>query len=195
MKTKKTRGRGSFLHHGDEGSETASLGQGQICDEDNREVFIIGLVTMEMAGAVVASVRGLDRTRGLIKILIMSSGGHEGAGWAIFDAIKLCKNKTVIEAYGECQSICALILQAAKKRLLARHCRLMIHDGSLSFSGTIPQMKSSSKEAVYLTDMYYEALATGSGRSVHTIKKLCNEETFMSAQEAVDFGFADGILG
>lgn len=163
-------------------------------DEEAREVYLSGTVDQDKAGALIAAVRRLDRTKGLICVVISSSGGGEGAGWAMFDAIDMCRNQTVGLAYGECQSIAALVLQACKIRLLAPNCRVMIHNGSVELSTGITTINAVTKEIQAVTDSYYEVLAERSGMSFQRIKNLCDAETFMGAQEAVDKGFADGII-
>lgn len=159
-----------------------------------REVRLFGSVDDDTARDVVSAVRCLDLKKGPIHLVIASTGGDEGAGWAIYDALRLAHNDVVTEAYGSCQSIAALILQAGTTRLLSPDCRFMVHNGSIEMAATVTQMRSYGKEIQFLTQRYYEELAARSGLTVRRVRALCDRETFLSAAEAVDLGFADGII-
>jgi ATP-dependent Clp protease protease subunit len=167
-----------------------------IINEKRREVFLFGEVNGEKAGAIVAALREFDRSRGPITMIISSTGGYEGAGWTIYDALRLCKNKTVALCYGECQSIATLILQGCDQRLLAPNCRFMIHNGSIAMDMTTDQLLSLADEVKALSLLYYGVLAGRSGGAVTSeqVKALCEMETFFSAKETVEYGFADGIM-
>lgn len=163
-------------------------------EEESREIYLIGVVTKEKAGHVLAAIRHLDKSDGIITLVVYSPGGDEGAGWVIYDALRLCHNQTIVQCYGECQSIAALVLQGGDIRLLSPHCRFMIHNGSLSCEATITEIRALMGEVELLTQNYYSALSERSGLSNEAIGILCDKETYMSAREAVDIGFADGIV-
>lgn len=161
---------------------------------DTREIYVIGPINNETVSGVLPALRSMDQKRGPISLVIHSNGGDEDAGWAIYDALRLAKNRVVAEAYGACQSIAALILQGANTRLLSPDCRFMIHNGSASFEATTNQIPAIVKELQFLTNRYHEVLAQRSSLPLSKIKKLCRVESFMSASQAVEAGFADGII-
>ena len=163
-------------------------------NQDLRETYWIGQVDQNMFKAAIFTLRALDDDKGPINIILASHGGEEDSGWAIYDAIKNTKAPVTITAYGMCQSMAALIIQAADTRILMPECRFMIHNGSAAMQAGVTQLLSMAKETEELTKKYYEFLAERSGHTVKKIQSLCNRETYFSAQEAVAFGFADKVM-
>lgn len=166
-------------------------------DPNAREILLFGTVTTELSTQVIFNIRQLDRdAKTNISLVVNSDGGEEYGGWAIYDTLCLARSKIIAQCYGQCMSIAVLILQACDTRLLAPNCRLMIHNGSLT-AGSLSYEKFQVliKEENVLTKRYYDALAERSGLSVKKVIELCNQETYMDAEEAVKYGFADGILG
>lgn len=169
------------------------LGGGTL-NRKTREVYLIGPVDGDTARTVVPAIRELDRKPGPIHLIIMSPGGSEGIGWAIYDTLQMTTNQVIGHAVGECQSIAALILQGCHLRLMTKNCRFMVHNGSVTLDVTVTQMRSYGEEIMHLTDRYYEALAERSGMSLKKVRKLCDRETFLSAEQCLELGFVDGIL-
>lgn len=167
---------------------------GVAIDDESRQVFLVGAVGDKMAELVLVALNHFDDTDGEVNLTLVSGGGSESSGWAIYDAIRLAKNPVKITAYGLCQSMAALILQAADSRVLAPECRFMIHNGSVGMEATVGQVRALSKEIEYLTQKYYKTLSARSGLSVEKIQDMCDKETFLSADQAVKLGFADKVL-
>jgi ATP-dependent Clp protease protease subunit len=167
-----------------------------VLDEDSREIVLFGDIDAEIAAQVVTGLRQLDRaSKANITMIINSGGGEVTAGYAIYDAMCLTRSKIVGQCYGGCMSIATLILQACDTRLLAPNCRVMIHNGSAGYSGPLEKINAAIKEENLLTQLYYEKLAERSELTVDQVKDLCDHESYMDANVAVGYGFADGILG
>jgi ATP-dependent Clp protease protease subunit len=165
-------------------------------DEDGREILIFGSINTEVASQVVSGLRLLDKaSKSNINLIIASGGGEEAAGWVIYDALCLSKSKIIAQCFGECMSIAMLILQGCDTRLLSPNCRTMCHNGTVAYNGPLEKVRSALKEENVLTQMYYEKLAERSNLTLSKVEDLCNAETYMSAEEAVRAGFADGVLG
>jgi ATP-dependent Clp protease protease subunit len=165
-------------------------------DENAREIFLFGDIDSSTASQVILALRKLDRAKKAnITLIISSGGGEEAAGWTIYDAICLTRSKVIGQAYGQCMSIAALVLQACDTRLLSPNCRFMIHDGTASYTGPLDKINVALKEENFLTNMYYEKLAEKSELTVDKVKNLGNNETYMDANVACGYGLADGILG
>jgi ATP-dependent Clp protease protease subunit len=174
--------------------EIETVEPGVTINEEKRQVFLVGAVGDEMAKMVLVALSYFDESEGEVDLVLVSGGGSESAGWAIYDAIRLAKNPVRITAFGLCQSMAALILQAADKRVLAPECRFMIHNGSVGMEATVGQVRALSKEIEFLTQKYYKTLSVRSGVSISQIKEMCDKETFLSAEQTVKLGFADKVL-
>jgi ATP-dependent Clp protease, protease subunit len=167
-----------------------------ILDESAREIFLFGQLDINAASKIISNVIQLDRaSKSNISLVISSFRGDEGAGWTIYDALCLTRCKVVGKCYGECMSISVLLLQGCDLRLLAPNCRLMLHNGSVELENeTLDDLNRLVKEEFFLTHRYYEELAKKSNLTVDQVKKLCDNSTYMSADTAVGYGFADSIL-
>jgi ATP-dependent Clp protease protease subunit len=163
-------------------------------NEDLREIYVIGTITEEMSCGVISAIRQLDATRGAITFIINSGGGEVDAGFAIYDAISITKNKTVAYCFGMCQSMATILLQACDKRYLSPNCRFMVHNGSLGVECSFDEAMALSKEYKLQNVISQQILAKRATISLAKIKKLCYSTTYMSAEECCQAGFADGIL-
>jgi len=159
-----------------------------------RELYLFGPIDTPTAGELIFHLRQLDRTRGPIQLVLSSLGGEEGAGWGIYDAIRTANNDVHCYAYGECQSIATLIIQACKTRMLSENTRFMIHNGGVAADMTTNQVIALAKEVEALSAMYYSTLSLHSGVPAEEIQSLCANDYYMSAATAVQRGFADGII-
>lgn len=164
----------------------------------SRTLYIFGVVDMMLATACIAQLEKLDAGEGPIRIVLNSEGGDEQSGYAIYDAIRRCRNYVVIEGYGSVMSIAAAIFQAGDVRLLSPNTLFMIHNGNMGDDvGSNPSQDSIVAWAEHIQEnnkRYYQILSGGSQQDMKTIETWCFDETFFTAKEAVNAGFADGVL-
>lgn len=166
-------------------------------DWKNRTLWIVGEIDEEVGYRYVPALRILDETPGDIKVVIMSNGGCEPAGFAVFDTILTLKNTVVTIGFGHVYSIAALIFQAGDQRLLSQNCELMMHNGSLSLPGgdmDTDMIEKISVEASKNNGRYHRAIALRSNTDLQDVQRWCKDERCFSATEAVDEGLADGIV-
>lgn len=162
-----------------------------------RTLYITGQVNDVMAHEVIVALEQLDRTDGDIRIVINSEGGSELDGYAIYDAITMCRNRVIIDGYGYVASIAAAIFQAGDYRRLTPNCQYMIHNGSVNdLDPTMPQDKlvALSDEIKAGAQRYYDILAFASTQAQEQIEEWCNKETTFNAVDAVAAGFADAVI-
>lgn len=136
-----------------------------------------------------------------ITVVMNNPGGCWYNGMAIYDAIKCSTSDITLKVFGSAMSMGGVILQAAKERILSPNSKFMMHygyDGSPSNHTKIVQKwnEESKKINKHMEDIFLEKI-----RQKHPdfkLKKLqdmLNFDTILSAQEAVDLGLADRILG
>lgn len=160
-----------------------------------REVRLVGRVNDATGSTIMGALRDFERRRGEpIHLIITSPGGDEDIGWAVYDQIRSMSTEVQVEGFGICSSIAVLICQAARLRFLSANCRMLLHNGSMVIEGSYNVAQAGAQEVRFLTRRYYEAIAERSGESVRTIRRLCDRETVLSAQKALDLGLADGII-
>ena len=138
-------------------------------------------------------------------------GGEWTYGMAIYDAIISSPSPVTILAYAHARSMSSIILQAAKKRVLMPDCEVLIHHGALYFADRYKPVVTTvefceKNDRPRMMDIYasrcrsgkfFKKMKTGKPTIVKFISKKLQEKTdwIMTAEDAVHYGFADGILG
>lgn len=137
-----------------------------------------------------------------------------GGDWedclSIYDTISSSKAKTIILAYTKVQSASSVILQAASTRILMPNVNMLIHYGSISIDdehkAAMSSLQWSTQESKKMLDIFIDRW-TQSPMSKekkwkrpfirkHIESQLANKtDWILTAEEAVYYGFADGILG
>ena len=143
-----------------------------------------------------------------ITIHMQTVGGCWYSGMGIYDCIKSSRCKTTFIAYGQLCSMGTVIIQAAAKRLITASSSFMVHWGSSEISGHYLSSqnlaafeKSAAQQMIDIySDRCYKSskFFKDSGYSLSKVKsyikrKLNNGDWYMSAEEAVYYGFVDGI--
>jgi len=175
-------------------------------------------VDYRMASTFLKNILLLNRQNSsTIYIHMNSVGGDWNYGMAIYDAIKASVAPVVIVAYSHARSMTSIILQAADHRLLAPNADFMIHYGSLSIDdtvmGAITASEWTKRSNDVMLNIYAERCQQGdyfrlcknpkyAGKDgLMKIKRFLDrkmkdhQEWYLSAEEAVNYGFADGVLG
>ena len=164
-------------------------------DVEARRIYLVGEIGPEAAYRFLSTFQYLDSYDGMIEVVLNSGGGSEPEGYAIYDALAQARNETRVVGYGAVQSIAAAILQGASERVLMPSCKFMIHDGSITLPGGVESgtLVSIGKEVENNNDFYHRLLAEHSGLKLDHVRRLCRDESYFTAAEAVELGFADSV--
>lgn len=145
-----------------------------------------------------------------ILIHMYNTGGNWGPGMAMYDAIKSCPTYITALIHGEACSMGTVIPLAADRVVMMPNAMWMVHDGTTDINDQMTykqaqawaKMENSQQEK--MLSIYVEACRKGKlfkDRTGPQIRKIIKqrldskEDWFLTAQEAVDYGFAHGILG
>lgn len=187
----------------------------------SREIYLHGAyssvcegdpgIEYQMATTFVKNVHLLNgQGEGTILVHMQSPGGEWYDGMAMFHAVRFSKSPVIILAYGQASSMSGILLQAADKRILVPDCEFMIHHGSIGFETNSIAAKSiiDSNERACKRMLAIFARRAKNGKFFKKKKfseaqivrfldrKIHNKsDWYMTTEEALDFGFADGILG
>jgi ATP-dependent protease ClpP protease subunit len=172
-----------------------------------------GGVDFRSAVILQKNIRYLD-TLSLEPVLIHMHlpGGHWEDCMSMFDCIRSSKSRVILLAYGRAESSSGVILQSAKLRILMPNSYVMIHVGSFGLSESdhsrtaISHTQWNEKESAKMIDIFTdrcmesELVKTKKWKKMitkkHIISQLNNKgDWILPADEAVYYGFADGILG
>lgn len=189
-------------------------------DIDNREIYLHSYlaeeseeVGVDYRSAVVfeKNLRYLN-TLSLEPILVHMHlpGGDWQDCLGIYDNIKASKSKVIIVAYAKVESSSSVLLQAADLRILSPNTNFLIHYGSISVDNehkaALSMVQWSEKESEKMIDIFTDRCINSNMSKEknwkrmmarkHIVTQLATKRDWiLTADEAVRYGFADGILG
>jgi ATP-dependent Clp protease protease subunit len=176
----------------------------------DRIVMLNGVVEDQMANSVIAQLLFLESEDPDKDILlyINSPGGQVSAGLGIYDTMQFIKCDISTVVIGQACSMGSFLAQAgtAKKRIVLPESRTMIHrvsSGTRGTSGTVHvqelqfedalrSMEESKKVNRRLTELYVKH--NTAGKTYDEMAETMKFDTFLTAQEAVEWGLADRVM-
>jgi ATP-dependent Clp protease, protease subunit len=165
----------------------------------NRIVFLGTPIDDTIANLIVAQLLYLaqeDPERD-IQMYINSPGGQVDSGLAIYDTMHLIQPQVATTCIGMAASMGAVLLGggAKGKRSALPNSRILIHQTSAGFQGTAADIEVQAREIIRMNARLQEMMAHDTGQSVERIAADINRDYWMSAQEALQYGVIDSIVG
>lgn len=165
-----------------------------------RIVFFRGVVTAEMADIVVAQLLFLEaeNPEKAINMYVHSPGGSVSAGLAVYDTMQYIQCPVVTMVMGEACSMGSFIANAGEPghRYILSTARTMVHQPSAGTEGKVSDMERHFKEFLRtkeeMTDIYLKHNSVGLKRE--KLVELLDRDTFLTAAETVQYGFADRVI-
>lgn len=131
-----------------------------------------------------------------ITVWIDSPGGSVFAAAGIYTLLKEHKGKVVAKIDGKAISAASMILMAADEKYISPVGQVMIHN-PIPANGVFGDAEELRKVADVLDEIketIVNAYIAGTGRPRDEIWEMMNQETWMSANTAVNEKFVDGVL-
>ena len=127
-----------------------------------------------------------------IEVLINSGGGSVMAGQEIYSA--LAKSRNVIIRIQSLAGSAAGVVAMAGHSTISPVAMIMIHNVSLSgASGDYHDMQKNAEILKQMNAAMASAYTQKSGRPLDEILKLMDKETWLTANQCLDYGFVDEI--
>jgi ATP-dependent Clp protease protease subunit len=176
----------------------------------DRIIMLNSVVEDGMANLIVAQMLFLeaDNPDKDISLYINSPGGSVTAGLAIYDTMQFIKPDVKTIVMGQAASMGSFLAQAGAKgkRLVLPESRTMIHrvssgtrgtSGSvhvqeLQFEDAVRSMEESKRLNKRLTELYVRH--NSKGKEYDELFETMKFDTFLSAEEAVEYGLADRVV-
>ena len=177
---------------------------------NERIVFLNGPVDDHSANLIVAQLLHLESqdSEKDINFYINSPGGMVTAGLSIYDVMQFVKPDVATFVMGQACSMGSFLSQAGAKgkRFVLPEARTMIHRVSSGTPGTrgsvhVQELQFEDAKRSYdesqrinqrLTELYVKH--NTAGKTYEELFETMKFDTFLSAQEAVDFGLADKVV-
>jgi ATP-dependent Clp endopeptidase proteolytic subunit ClpP len=129
-----------------------------------------------------------------INLHVNSPGGSVFDGISIYNSLLNSGAKVTATVDGLAASIASVIVMAASKIFMARNAMLMIHNPHMALSGESGDFKKMAETMDKVKGSIVMAYQRHSNLTPAEIGSMMNDETWMTAQEAVAHGFADEII-
>lgn len=131
-----------------------------------------------------------------LDVYINSYGGEVAEGLAIYNALKRkgqsCKVTTYCDGFA-C-SIASVIFMAGTERKMSNASLLMIHNAWTSGTGNAADFRKLADDMDIITSASVEAYKEKASISEKKIRALMDAETWITAKDAVKYGFATEII-
>lgn len=164
-----------------------------------RIVYLGTPVDDGVANALIAQLLHLDADNPdrEIAFYINSPGGEWSASFAVYDAMQFVRAPVATTCIGQATSTAALLLAAgqAGRRSVLPHAKVLLHQPSGRGQGAIPDLILHADEVIRLRSEAEELLARHTGQSVQALRHDTDRDRIFTAQQAVDYGIADQVLG
>ncbi len=164
----------------------------------DRIVFLGDQVTDHLANLVIAQLLFLeaDDPDKDIYLYINSPGGSVTAALAMYDTIQYIKPDVVTICMGQAASAGALLLASGTKgkRYALPYARVMIHQPAGGVQGKATEAEIHIKELLRIRELLNGILAKHTGKEIEQIKKDVEQDYFMTAEKAVEYGIIDEVI-
>lgn len=131
---------------------------------------------------------------GDIHIRINSPGGDVGAGMTIYNALRNIKARVVCTVEGYAYSMASVIALGGRETRMADTAQFMVHNPSTLAYGGQKEMERAIAALKTARATLIKAYSKKTGKSAEAIEALMDETTFMTADEAKEFGFVDVVV-
>jgi len=128
-----------------------------------------------------------------LKVYINSPGGDVFAGQAIYSMLSRYQAQVTVYVDGLAASAASLIAMAGDRVIMPRNAMMMIHNPWTYAWGDANAFLQIAAELEKIREAMIPVYQAKTGLTKDEISKLLDAETWMTASEAVELGFADEI--
>lgn len=129
-----------------------------------------------------------------LTVRINSYGGEVAQGLAIYNLLKGYKGNVTTLCDGFACSAASVVFMAGQKRRMPKSSLLMIHNAWSYAYGDSNELRKKADDLEKITQPSIEIYKANSNLDEETIKTMMDEETWITAEEAYEYGFATSIV-
>lgn len=125
-----------------------------------------------------------------IDVYINSYGGSVAQGFAIYNQLKNHPAKVTTICSGFACSIASIIFLAGDERIMQDASLLMIHNPFCMTVGNANELRKQADDLDKMAQVSVDIYCAATGLDEKTIKKMMDQETWITSKEACELGFA-----
>lgn len=167
---------------------------------DARRIFLSDAVDNETAADIIHRLWYFEITAPGKPILfvINSPGGSVDSGFAIWDQVKMISSPVTTVVTGLAASMGSILSLCAspKQRFATPNARIMIHQPMIGgvIQGQATDLEIQAREMLKTRTSLVNLYVKATGKDAATIERAIDRDTWMSSEEALEFGLLDGIV-
>ena len=162
-----------------------------------RVIFVTGGVEDYMASLITAQLLFLEaeNPKKEISMYINSPGGVVTSGMAIYDTMQYIRAPVATLCIGQAASMGSLLLAAGENgmRFALPNARIMVHQPSGGFQGQASDIERHAQEILDMRARLNKIYVEHTGQTLRKIEDALERDTFMTAEQAKDFGLVDEV--
>jgi ATP-dependent Clp protease protease subunit len=165
-------------------------------DYETGEIFLYDGIGDAFWGMIDAAtvIADLDKLAGRrITLRISSPGGSVDEGRLIYNALKRHQGGVDVVVDSSAYSIASYIAMAGDRIVMAKNAMMMIHNPWTMAFGDAAELRKMADVLDKYRDSIIDAYTDKSEKDKKSVKAILDAETWYTAQEAVDAGFATEI--
>ncbi|WP_232479053.1 ATP-dependent Clp endopeptidase proteolytic subunit ClpP [Roseomonas rosulenta] len=163
-----------------------------------RIIFLTGPVFDQVSSLICAQLLFLESENPSkdIAFYINSPGGVVSAGLAMYDTMQYIRSPVSTVCIGQAASMGSLLLCAGAKgkRYALPNSRIMVHQPSGGAQGQAADIEIQAREILKLRQRLNEIYVKHTGQPIEAIERKLDRDSYMSAEEARDFGLVDHVV-
>lgn len=168
--------------------------------ENSRIIILNGAVDEKSCSEIILQLlylNSLDNKKP-IYFYIHSNGGEINSGLAVYDTIQYIEAPVYTICVGLAASMGAFLLTCGAKRSALKHATILIHQPRITLKGASSAKQSEIKKIadglIDSRNTLEEIMAKNIGVSIEQIHKDCENDNWMSAEEALKYGIIQEIV-
>ena len=163
-----------------------------------RIIFVTGGIDDGMAALITAQLLFLEseNPKKEIAMYINSPGGYVSSGLAIYDTMQFIRCSVSTVCIGQAASMGSLLLAAgeAGSRFALPNARVMLHQPSGGYQGVATDIERHAEEIIDLKRRLNQIYVKHTGQDYDAIERKLDRDTFLTAEEAQEFGIIDKVF-
>lgn len=130
-----------------------------------------------------------------VELYINSMGGDVKEALGIVNALKRCPAKVIAYVDGFAASAASVITQGADEIYMPRNTCMMLHNARWWAEGNPKELRKSADDLEVINRSIINSYATRAGDklSAQTLQQILDEETWLTAEQCIQYGLADGF--
>ncbi len=130
----------------------------------------------------------------VINVKIKSNGGDVFEAFAIYDELRSMPARVVVDVVGSSASAATIIAAAGDEVRISENSRYLVHNAQSFVAGNKEALAEMYETLQSIDNQIINTYVKRTGKDRNVLAELMKEERWMTAEEALDWGFVDKII-